>query len=438
MTTVLVCTVGGSPEPIVKAIEKRRPDRVVFLCTGPSGRNPGSRVQIEGPVPPPAPSRPQPADPRPIPERAGLARGSFDIVEVPADDPDAVFWRCRQLLRELRADPAWKDAQVWVDYTGGTKSMTAGLLAAAIGLDEATRPQLVTGERADLVQVRGGTERTVEVPVDAMLADRVLAQAEALWGKFAYAAAAALLEPLARSLAVADRAPEDLRRLVSSALRASELLAAWDRLDHATALQLLRDHRLGSTGLLRPYDQPLRKLAHADKRLPLLLLDLWHNAMRRAARGEFDDALARCYRLVEATAQHLLQTRFEIDTGRLEPSRFLDRLPEKERADWQGRKVAGLLDAWRLFMKLDPEHPAASALDRGRADGKPLAQLDDWLRRRNYSLFAHGFDPVGRDGWEEVRRWMERYWLDAIWPHLDGRDELKQLPTSLSGLTKPL
>jgi CRISPR-associated protein (TIGR02710 family) len=434
--TILLCTVGGSPEPIVKAIESRKPDHVVFVCTGPSGTNPGSRVQIEGPVPPPPPARPQPHDPRTIPERTELARERWEILEVPPDDPDGAFWLVRGKLRELRARKEWAGATIWMDYTGGTKSMTAALLAASIGADEATRPQLVTGERRDLVQVQPGTEQAAVVALDAMLADRVLAQAEALWSHHAYGAAAALLAPLAKSLAVAEHAPEELRTLVTRALRASELLAAWDRLDHATALQLLCEHRLAATKLLRPYDQPLRKLASPAQRLPLLLMDLWHNAGRCAARGAFDDAVARCYRLVEATAQHLLHTRYGIDTGKLDPGKFLDRVPEKEREAWRTREVAGLVDAWRLFGWLaGKEDPIVRALETARADGKPMAQLQEWLRARNYSLFAHGFEPVGREGWEAVRRWMERYWLDEIWPCLGCRDKLDQLPTSLSGLT---
>ncbi|MCS7269419.1 MAG: hypothetical protein NZ704_15320, partial [Geminicoccaceae bacterium] len=75
---------------------------------------------------------------------------------------------------------------------------------------------------------------------------------------------------------------------------------------------------------------------------------------------------------------------------------------------------------------------------RDRPDGKPLAALEKWIELRNLSLFAHGFEPVGRDGWEAVRRWMERFWLDAIWPHLGCEDRLPQLPTSLSGLTDGL
>jgi CRISPR-associated protein (TIGR02710 family) len=269
-----------------------------------------------------------------------------------------------------------------------------------------------------------------------MLADRVLAQAEALWSHHAYGAAAALLAPLARSLAIAENAPEELRTFATRALRASELLAVWDRLDHAAALQLLREHRLGSTKLLRPYDQPLRKLADRGKRLPLLLVDLWQNAVRCAARGAFDDAVARCYRLVEATAQHLLRTRYDIDTGELEPEVFLDRVPESEREAWRRREVAGLVDAWRLYGWLAPaDDPIVRALETKRVDGKPMAQLQEWLRARNYSLFAHGFAPVGRDGWESVRGWMARYWLDAIWPRLGCTDTLGQLPTSLSGLT---
>ncbi len=437
--TVLLCTVGGSPDPIVKAIDERKPDHVVFLCTGPSPGNPGSRVQIEGPVPPPPAASSRPHDPRTIPERAGLAAGRFEIVEVPADDPDGVFWEARRVLRALRARKELRGARIWVDYTGGTKSMTAGLLAAAIGLDAATRPQLVTGERADLVQVTAGTERAREVPVDALLADRMLAQAEALWARFAYAAAAELLAPVHESLAVAERAPESLREAVRVALRASAMFAAWDRFDHAGALVLARDHGLFRLDALRPFDQPLRKLADPTRRLPLLLLDLWHAALRAAVRGAFDDAVARCYRLVEATAQHLLATRLGIETSALEPARFLDRLPEKDRPHWQNRKQAGLVDAWRLFLALEPEHGAAQALARERPDGKPMDGLQRWLERRNYSLLAHGFAPVGAEGWAEVRGWMERFWLDGVWPHLAPKGlVLRQLPTSLSGLTESL
>ena len=35
MTSVLLVTVGGSPEPILKAAEIHKPDELIFICSGP-------------------------------------------------------------------------------------------------------------------------------------------------------------------------------------------------------------------------------------------------------------------------------------------------------------------------------------------------------------------------------------------------------------------
>ena len=48
--TVLLCTVGGSHQPILKAIESVSPDFVCFVCTGPdpvTGKA-GSLRQVTG------------------------------------------------------------------------------------------------------------------------------------------------------------------------------------------------------------------------------------------------------------------------------------------------------------------------------------------------------------------------------------------------------
>ena len=50
MTTILICTVGGSHQPIVSAIKEQSPDHVVFICTDkdPATGRPGSIIQITG------------------------------------------------------------------------------------------------------------------------------------------------------------------------------------------------------------------------------------------------------------------------------------------------------------------------------------------------------------------------------------------------------
>ena len=420
--TVLVCTVGGSREPIESAIRALAPGRVVFVASsegGPDGR--GSQPEAEK-----------------IAQACELAPEQFVIEPVPADDPDRAGSRCSEIVRRERArSPA---SRLVCDYTGGTKTMSAALMLAAIGHAVAgVELQFMAGQRRDLHKVAGGTEKPHRFSIDALLAERALERADLFWRDHGYAEAEALLRPHDEALQAAEEAPEELRRRVSRAHHASAMLAAWDRFEHRRALSILNKEGLAQAwSEIARLREPLQKLASEAKRMPLLLLDLWRNARRRAARGQYDDAVARAYRLVEATAQHLHEKETGIDTGAVD----LARIPEARRHKWQSelgeKQQAGLVKAWALFIDLRPGHPVAKALARPFEGRKPLDLLQEWTRRRNGSLLAHGFVPVGEAGWREVEAWMERHWAGAIWPHLASGADLPAFPTSLSGLTKPL
>lgn len=421
--TILVCTVGGSPGPIRSAIRHLEPEILRFLVT------------FDHPEASP-PWKGSASEARTLAAELDLGpEGTrWELVEVVPDDVDRIYNTARSILRALREQYA--KAKIVVDFTGGTKAMSAGLLNAALD-DPEIEVQLMAGRRDDTNKTVPGSERPVRLRFDGLAARRALNQADALWSIHAYAAAARILEVALRALVQAGEAHAELVMTVERAWRASQCFAAWDRLDYAGAKLAYESGALRRIPALARFDHPLRKLADRERRLPLLLLDLWHNACRCAVREEYDDAVARCYRLVEATAQFLLRDRFKIDTSDLRLDRVLERIPAKERDAWTKRKMAGLLDAWRLFLWLAPaDDPIKSRLEVDAVDGKPMGQLDEWIKARNYSLFAHGFEPVGRDGWEQVRRWLERYWLDGIWLRLGRPDELPQLPTSLSELTE--
>lgn len=423
--TILLCTVGGSPEPIVKAIESRRPDRVVFLATV---DNPEADPPWRGS----APELPA------LAERCGLgAEGDrWTVTAVVPDDPDRIFAEAVDLLRRLRRDHP--RARIVADFTGGTKSMSAGLLQAALQVG-GIEAQLMSGRRDDTSRVVPGSERPFPLRFDAVFAEQALARAELFWRDAAYAEAEILLRAQHDQLQAAEGLPEALTRRLARALHASAMLAAWDRFEHRRALALLQDHGLAQrwTDIAR-LREPLQRLVREDRRMPLLLLDLWRNARRRAARGQYDDAVARAYRLVEATAQHLHGLETGLDTGAVD----LQRIPEALRAKWAQelgpRRQAGLVKAWMLFLELRPDHPVSHALATPFEGRKPLDLLQGWIGRRNGSLLAHGFEPVGEAGWREVEPWLERIWCGKIWPAIAGGLDLPPFPTSLSGLTEAL
>ena len=99
--TVLLCTVGGSHQPILTAIESTSPDFVCFFCTGrdPATGQAGSIRQVTGKG---SVIKAQPGDsgatlPN-IPRQAGLDDGAFEAREVPADDLD----RCVAVIHASR------------------------------------------------------------------------------------------------------------------------------------------------------------------------------------------------------------------------------------------------------------------------------------------------------------------------------------------------
>ena len=153
MPLLFAATVGGSCQPIVTAINNFEPALVVyFVTTGPKG----SRTMIDGPgdVCRERPNDPsQGVEPKNLPNilvQTHLRMDQFRIVEV--NEPDSLD-NCYSLMRsELLA--ATRDRADWkrvADYTGGTKTMGAAIVLAA--LDTGWPLSLVKGTRNDLVKL---------------------------------------------------------------------------------------------------------------------------------------------------------------------------------------------------------------------------------------------------------------------------------------------
>ncbi len=131
--TILLCTVGGSHQPILTAIREVAPAFVTFFCTGadPATGKPGSRTQVAGKGTPVEVVRHCEVVERlpNITTQAGLAGNAFAVYEVPADDLDTAVHLMLAEIDRLRA--TYPEAALIADYNGGTKTLTAALLAIA-------------------------------------------------------------------------------------------------------------------------------------------------------------------------------------------------------------------------------------------------------------------------------------------------------------------
>lgn len=405
--SILLVTVGGSHEPVVTAVRALSPDYVVFLCSEDNlatGRR-GSYTQIEG-----AGNciKAKPEDPRPtlpnIPAQAGLEAGRYRVERVSADDLDGAFASICRSIAQLAAE--FPEARIVADYTGGTKTMTAALVAAALESERAEL-QLVTGSRADLVKVRAGTERPVLAGVERLRLSRAMALHLAAWSNYGYDVAARGLEKLPQ--------PGDagLRAKLNRACDLSKALAAWDRFDHAAALALLEPYAPVVAPAIPDQYAVLQLLAKSDsqRREGLQIWDLWLNALRRAAAGRYDDALARAYRMLEWTAQWILKRKAGLDTADLPPDKVRAELAVPNR---DGKLQAGLFAAWQL-VGMHTRGPAAQFFEAERE------ALRARLLARNASILAHGYSPIGAPGWDAMMSWLEERFLPML------REEIEAL-----------
>ncbi len=425
MKTRLICTVGGSHEPILQAIRSLQPTRVCFVCSDddPATGNKGSYIQITGKgnvikahFRDEAPRLPN------IPSQVGLDESQFEVIKVSPDDFDDVYhqalsWMCRQS----------PDAEnIVADYTGGTKTMSAALAVAALDCD-GVELQLVSGSRSNLVKVESGSEQVIDATVEGSRFRRKLDQAVAAWGRHAYEETAALLGNM--------RPPHDryLRGDYQRALDLSRALAAWDRFDHATALDILNRYkaRVGKNLGLHIKALSMLNEPRGKRREPLQLYDLWLNAQRRAAQGRYDDAIARVYRLLEWTAQWQLRLHADIETANVAREKIPDGISLSKNRN--GEYQAGLFTAWQLIEVLLNNPAAVFFREHGN-------EMLDHLKVRNQSILAHGFAPIDADQWQSLRQWMAMVFIPMLKQLVAEDAEIRfdidrlQLPTDFSAI----
>lgn len=400
-TTILICTVGGSHEPILRTIQQLCPEFVCFVCSDrdPATGRPGSRRQISGKgnvikAHPDDETETLPS----IPVQINLDEDRYEVVVVPADDLDAAFTAIRDSLqRLLQRSP---DPHIVADYTGGTKTMTAALVTAVLESDRVDL-RLVTGARSDLGHVVSGSEESMSVVVERIRLERQTAPFLAAWSRHAYDEA----ENGLRCLSLPSN--QKLRGWLVRARDLSAAFAAWDRFEHASALRLLDLYRPVIASELGSHLQALGLITGgADRCEPARILDLARNAERRAAQGRYDDAVGRLYRVLEWTAQWLLRTRCGIDTADVPAGRLPPGLSVSAGAD--GKRPAGLHTAWRLVGALLPGTPA------GEFFAREESKLQNHLQARNASILAHGFTPVTAAAWGEFSTWFEAAYVPAL------------------------
>ncbi len=310
------------------------------------------------------------------------------------------------LLRDdVQSEQIVQPEQIEVDFTRGTKAMSAALVLAAM---RRSIPCLryVTGERDRRGMVRPGREEVKRISTTNVDGHRRLDLARSLFERGNFAAIGDILPD--RDNPMSKPYPDELVEVSGSVLTAARFFAAWDRLDYASAAAIDVDappdfkwKPVWPTEAMRDWVSGLRlepdpnDTSAMAAHLRQLVVDLLANAERRVVQGQNEDALVRSYRLLELIGQARL---FDhgLDSGNLDPNHGTVKAVEAEaqkkkrvafskKSGGQGelQLQASRFQAGRLLSHLhDPL--AKKLLEFG--DKAPLRAT-----LRNNSVLVHGF-----------------------------------------------
>ena len=427
----MILTLGMSPQPLVLSLLVWRPRKVLLLVTAESRRFVEWVRRHTEP---------------------DLAWEGVDVREVGDGDPARLYQEI------MEAYERWgRPGRGAIDITGGKKGMVAAAAQTStiLGFDV-----LYVDARylPDKRLPEPGTEYLTVLPNPlSVMGEIELSQAVALADNYEYRGAADILEGLANRVPGTASLYYEVLGLICRAYQ------AWDALDLASAgrqmaeaRRKLRQHgREGGVrqlAALAAKDPVLARQEEAirilQERLPAkpvslpldhltdpgfltaLLGTLHHMALRREAVGRLDMAGLLWYRLLETMEQARL-AQLGLDTSRPDYD-ALAGATGMTREEIQARfnELSG-----RLNRSATTGLPEQVSLVAGyvllAATGRPLcrdlSRLNDLVRLRNYSIYAHGYSFTGERNYQAFKSLAMEMWESFAGEAGIGKEDLEGL-----------
>ena len=323
------------------------------------------------------------------------------------NNADACFGHFDSVLVQL-IDDGFNPSDIVVDFTRGTKAMSAALVLAALGRDIPVLRYVHSEQRDERGMVIPGTEKVGQIKTNLVTERRRLDQAERLMSHGDFGAVIELLPHLDGPFA--GLFSENFRVEAEALHTAAKIYAAWDRLDYRAAGEVLQTHgskaekarRFAPT---REIGTWLKGLGQEPKRsdypamaahLRALVCDLLANAERRLRDQHFEDALIRAYRVLELTGQIRLFHR-GYDSAALPPEdttieKLRKKLKKSKSNDFDKDTQTGKLKASRyLVARLLKELEDKFA---GHLLNFDKSHSEAQTRSRNQSILTHGFTAM--------------------------------------------
>jgi len=403
MAKAMLLSVGGTPSPLIYALNEEKPAYIIFFVSRESRKK--------------------------VPEILKELKFEYQALEqicTPSESDLSVAYKA--LMRELQDKLSSLDIapeELIVDYTGGTKTMSAALVLVTI--DMGCIYSYVGGAERDKggigVVINGKEKRWYLYNPWDELAVEERKRINYLFNTARYSSARETIESLLRKVSPKER---PYYEMILDMVTGYQM---WDIFNHKEARRLLNK----SLNQLRLYtsrssDDLANLVCHVEENVRFLnslergkalVIDLISNAQRRAKlEGKYDDATARLYRALEKLAQVELQEKYNINASNVK----LDEIPKSLRNTYK-RKY---LDSKGSKIKLPLYASFELLYAKGNELGKKFFQKGNKIRaileKRNNSVLAHGDTPVSKETYNKL--------LEIILEFIGiNKEELLKFPT---------
>lgn len=285
-----------------------------------------------------------------------------------------------------------------IDYTSGTKAMSAALVTAGITV-EAGSISYTYGERREGGRVKSGSEKVTSLSTNLFNTEKKIYQATTLFNKNLFDAAEEILSSFA------DNPHPVYEHKIKFINKLSRALSKWDKFDFNSSFEILIEIKSNETLIkeAKLSDINIDKLAQAANFLKekslnnYKVLELIENAKRRKQEGKYDDAVARLYRSLEMIGQIEFEGKFNCSSSDVQienmPAEFTEEI--KKYFDIKDNKIKLPLFATFDILKKCDNYLGVKFFDN-------LNKVKKILHLRNNSILAHGQTPLDEKNFTEA------------------------------------
>ncbi|HQL64940.1 MAG TPA: TIGR02710 family CRISPR-associated CARF protein, partial [bacterium] len=336
------------------------------------------------------------------------------------NDVQTVYTSCKQFIKEI----PYKPEDIAVDYTSGTKAMSAGLLLAAIATNVDTIIY-IAGKRDTEGRVSLGTESALTFKPNIIYAENLFDYAISLFNNIQFDACKETLKKARNTIY-----EEEFQNKLSLLDKLATIYSEWDRYNIEKAFNEINTIDKNQMQFLSKWKiknriEQNKEFLYKEKNDKFCIeraIDLLENASRRAnMEKKYDDAVARLYRLLEYGAQIKLSKKNIYKLVDNECLVDFNALSEELKTKYEkyGERLP-LVRSYELLEDLGEEIGRFFMEEFNKKE----SMVKKLLGLRNKSILAHGFNPVEENTYLEMENFVVNF-LKEFYP------EIKNIPSKI-------